>query len=167
MRRRVRPALADELAAETFLQAFAARSRYDPERADARPWLYGIASNLLRRYRRAEERRLRAYARAATPGSQDAGLDAVDARLDADAAGPALALALAALGPGERDALLLHAWADLTYEQIAEALSVPVGTVRSRLHRARGVVRELLERSGEEAGEPIAATPVPAREELR
>ena len=80
--------------------------------ADARPWLYGIAANLLRRHRRWKERRLRAYARGR--------------------------------GPGERDVLLLHAWADLTYDQIAEALAIPVGTVRSRLHRARGIVGELL-----------------------
>ncbi|HZV73907.1 MAG TPA: sigma factor [Conexibacter sp.] len=80
LRRRVERAPADELAAETFLQAFDARARYDATRADARPWLFGIAANLLRRHRRAEERRLRAYARAAVRPAQDADLVAVDAR---------------------------------------------------------------------------------------
>lgn len=163
LRRRVERALADELAAETFLQAFDARARYDLGRADARPWLYGIAANLLRRHRRAEERRLRAYARAAARPLHDADLAAVDARLDAGALAPALASALASLGPGERDALLLLAWAELSYEQIADALGVPVGTVRSRLHRARSVVRELIERSGEAVDDPAPAAPAAAR----
>jgi RNA polymerase sigma factor (sigma-70 family) len=140
----VEAALADELAAETFLQAFGARERYEPSLADVRPWLFGIAANLLRRHRRAEERRLRAYARAATRPDDASAFDGVDERLDAAATTAALATALSALGPGERDVLLLHAWADLSYEGIAAALAIPVGTVRSRLHRARGLVSELL-----------------------
>ncbi len=63
--------------------------------------------------------------------------------------------------------LLLHAWTELTYEQIADALAIPVGTVRSRLHRARGVVRELLERSGEEEDESAQQTVAAVREETR
>jgi RNA polymerase sigma-70 factor (ECF subfamily) len=110
---------------------------------------------------------LRAYARAAAPNREEAGLDAVDARLDAVDAGPALALALSALGPGERDALLLHAWAGFTYEQIALALDLPVGTVRSRLHRARKVMREPFERNGEELSEPTASAPVWTRRETQ
>ena len=158
---------ADEVAAETFLQAFAARERFDCSRPDARPWLFGIATNLLRRHRRAEERRLRAFARAATRPEDMSAFDGVDERLDATAAAGALATSLASLGPGERDVLLLYAWADLSYEEIADALAIPVGTVRSRLHRARGVMRELLERSGEEDGEPVAAASAVAREEIR
>ena len=167
LRRRVGSSLGDELAAETFLQAFDARARYDAGRADARPWLYGIASNLLRRHRRSEERRLRAYARSAGRPGQELDLDALAARLDARRVTGALAIALASLGPGERDVLLLHAWADLTYEQIAEALGTPVGTVRSRLHRARGVARELLARGGEGAGDDLPAAPAAIREEMR
>ncbi|MDW5598694.1 RNA polymerase sigma factor [Conexibacter stalactiti] len=168
LRRRLERALADELASETFLQAFDGRARFDRARADARPWLYGIAANLLRGHRRSEERRLRAYARAAVPAGEAGAYDEVEARLDAAASGRALATALASLGPGERDALLLHAWTDLSYEQIAEALEIPVGTVRSRLHRARGIVRELLAASGEAVGEPTTAGGLtPAREENR
>jgi RNA polymerase sigma factor (sigma-70 family) len=167
LRRRVEPALGDELAAETFLQAFAARERYDVAHADARPWLYGIAANLMRRHHRAEERRLRAYARAATRTDDEGAFEAIDARLDAAAAQRALATALASLGPGERDVPLLYAWVELSYEQIAEALGIPVGTVRSRLHRARRVVRELLGRCGEEERDPIVVVGPMAREEQR
>jgi RNA polymerase sigma-70 factor (ECF subfamily) len=148
LRHRLERSLADQLAAETFLQAFDARGRYDVSRADARPWLFGIASNLLARHRRDEERRLRAFARAGQLLDQKPGLDDVDGRLDAAAAAPVLAAALASLGAGDREVLLLYAWGDLSYEEIALALRLPVGTVRSRLHRARERVRRDLERGG-------------------
>jgi RNA polymerase sigma factor (sigma-70 family) len=145
MRRRVGASLADDLAAETFTRAFDARDRFDPGRADARPWLFGIAAHLVADHRRAEVRRLRAIART-DPGEliaedQEA---ATLARADAATLGPALAAALAGLRSQERDALLLAAWADLDYEQIAQATGVPVGTVRSRLHRARRHLRAAL-----------------------
>jgi RNA polymerase sigma-70 factor (ECF subfamily) len=137
LHRRVGITLADDLAAETFLRAFDARSRYDASHPDARPWLYGIASNLLRRHRRDEVRGLRAFARAGSPDGHDAGLEGVVARLDAAAQEAVLAEALASLPAREREVLLLHAWADLSYDEIAAALDVPVGTVRSRLSRGR------------------------------
>src|SRR5262249_46493721 len=62
LRRRVGSVRGEELAAETFAQAFAGRHRFDDVHTDARPWLYGIAVNLLRRHYRTEERELRAYA---------------------------------------------------------------------------------------------------------
>jgi RNA polymerase sigma-70 factor (ECF subfamily) len=145
LRRRLDRSLADELAAETFLQAFDGRGRYDVSRADARPWLFGIASHLLSRHRRGEERRLRAFARAGRMPAEDRGLDDADRRLDAAAAAPVLAAALASLRAGDREVLLLYAWADLSYEEISVALGVPVGTVRSRLHRARERVRREIE----------------------
>jgi len=144
LRRRVDQSLADELAAETFLRAFDGRAGYDVTRADARPWLFGIATRLLARHRRTEVRQLRAFARAGRLVPAEHGLDDVDARLDAAAASPALASALAELGATDREVLLLFAWADLTYEEISLALSVPVGTVKSRLHRARDLVRRKL-----------------------
>jgi RNA polymerase sigma factor (sigma-70 family) len=144
LRRRVERSLADELAADTFLRAFDARARYDVSRPDARPWLFGIATRLLAHHRRSEVRRLRAFARAGRPVADDIGADDVDARLDAAAAAPILAAALAALGAGEREVLLLFAWAELTYDEIAIALEIPVGTVKSRMHRARGGIRRRL-----------------------
>ena len=151
--RRVGPDLADDLAAETFTEGFRARFRFDTTRPDARPWLFGIATNLLRHHRRGEARRLRAYARLDRPADADGGFGGVEARLDAERAGPAIADALTHLSAGDRDVLLLLAWADLRYEEIAVALRIPVGTVRSRLHRARRRVRELLGDSGQYLGD--------------
>jgi RNA polymerase sigma-70 factor (ECF subfamily) len=130
--RRVGPDVGRDLAAETFTRAFAARRKYDSARGEPRAWLFGVAHNLLRRHYRDEERRLRALAR----------VDVV--RAGAGTEEPRLASALAGLPIEERDVLLLYAWADLSYDQIAESLALPVGTVRSRLHRARGRLREAL-----------------------
>ncbi|MGP4023880.1 RNA polymerase sigma factor [Actinomadura sp. 3N407] len=141
--RRLGDQAADDLVAETFLAAFRQRRRYDPGRSDARPWLYGIAANLIGKQRRSETRMLRALARTGVDPVADS-MDRVDARLSAAASARDLAGALARLSPGDRDVLLLIAWADLSYEQVAEALSIPVGTVRSRLNRARRKVREAL-----------------------
>lgn len=157
LRPRVGPQLAEDIAAETFSVAFRRRDGYDLQRADARPWLFGIAANLLRHHRREERRRLLAYAKVGTPGAIEPAFDDADARVDAGAAGPALALALAALRPWDREVLLLYAWADLTYQEIADALAIPIGTVRSRLGRARRRVRELLSASGQFEDEPTPA----------
>jgi RNA polymerase sigma factor (sigma-70 family) len=144
LRRRLDAPIAEELAAETFTRALRGLTRYDDDRPDALPWLYGIAANLARRHRRTELRRLRAYARTGRDPLLDEHADA-PARLDAAAAGPRLAAALAELRADDREALLLFAWAELSYEEIARALDVPVGTVRSRLHRARRTLRGHLE----------------------
>jgi RNA polymerase sigma-70 factor (ECF subfamily) len=136
--RRAGRALAEELASETFVRAFAARAGYDHAYPDARPWLYGIANNLLRKHARSEERRRRAYARALErDGFSDDALDSVADRIDASAGARVMAAALAQLSPADRDTLLLFALTDLEYEGIALATGVPVGTVRSRLHRVR------------------------------
>jgi RNA polymerase sigma-70 factor (ECF subfamily) len=141
--RRVGVALADDLAADTFLIAFRSRHRFRSGALDARPWLFGIAANLLRRHRRAEARQLRAYARTGLDPLDDE-ITAAERRVDAGAAGPRLAGALASLKRVDREVLLLVAWADLSYEEVAAALSIPIGTVRSRLSRARGRMREAL-----------------------
>ena len=150
LRRRIGPQIAEDLAIETFAVAFGRRGSYDPRQASARPWLFGIATNLLRHHRRTERRKLLAYARTGVDPdlAPDPGYEAAEARMEAQAAGPALALALASLRADERDVLLLYAWADLSYAEIADALGVPVGTVRSRLSRARTRLRELLAASG-------------------
>jgi RNA polymerase sigma factor (sigma-70 family) len=144
LRRRLDAPIAEELAAETFARALRGLKRYDDARPDALPWLYGIAANLARRHRRTELRRLRTYARTGRDPLQDEHADA-PARLDAAAAGPRLAAALAELRADDRETLLLFAWAELSYEEIARALDVPVGTVRSRLHRSRRTLRGHLE----------------------
>jgi RNA polymerase sigma-70 factor (ECF subfamily) len=144
LQRRVGPDAADELAAQTFLVAFERRARYDRSRPDARPWLFGIATNLLLHHRRQVVRRLRAYARTGVDPVLDA-FEGVEDRLDAAGLGRELAGALAGLSAEELEVLLLYAWAELSYPEIAMALEIPVGTVRSRLWRARGRIRELLE----------------------
>ncbi len=148
--RRAGTEVADELSAQTFEEAFRARRRYDPSRVSARGWLLGIATNLLRHHFRAETRRLAAYGRVPreAPELGDAA-NAANARLDAQALMPALARALAELPAPDRDVLLLFAWAELSYDEIAAALGIPTGTVRSRLHRSRERLRELLAASGQ------------------
>ena len=159
--RRVGPDEADALLGDLFRIAFERRDSYDTERLEARPWLYGIASNLLARHRQREARRLDATARLVqtSTASLDAFAD-VDERLDASRGWPEVAAAIAALPQGERDALLLYAWEGMAYDQIAVALEVPVGTVRSRLNRARGRLRELV---GAIAEEQVTATLRPDR----
>lgn len=140
-RRLTRP-LADDIAAETFLIAFRRRDTYDLSRPDARPWLYGIASNLISRHHRAEVRQYRALARAGVEESSEDHADRIAGEL---ADRPWLAAALAKLPAAERHVLLLVAWADLTSEEAGKALGVRAGTVRSRLHRARTKIRAALD----------------------
>lgn len=142
--RRTSPVVADDVMAEAFLVAFERRGTYDLERQDAAPWLFGIATNLLRRYHRHEVRALRALGRSAASDAVTGSMDEAalaDTRIDLAAALVEVASALRRMPQHQRDAVLLHAWGQLTYDQIAEALGVPVGTVRSRLHRARRTLR--------------------------
>ena len=137
--RRVGPDAADELVGDVFTIAFAARERFDPAVDTARPWLFGIATRLVARWYRSAERRDRAYERALTAGVASAADNAyalADERIDAATQARRLGVALDALADGDRDALLLYAWEGLSYSEIALALNVPVGTVRSRLFRA-------------------------------
>src|SRR5579863_9237880 len=142
--RRLGDQLADDVVGETFLAAFRRRKRYDLRRADARPWLYGIAANVIGKHRRAEVRMLRAFARTGADPVADGHADRVDSRVCAAAVQRDLAAALAGLSAGDRDVLLLIAWADLSYEETATALGIPIGTVRSRLNRARRKIRAVL-----------------------
>ncbi|MFF7563120.1 sigma-70 family RNA polymerase sigma factor [Streptomyces pseudovenezuelae] len=143
--RRLGEGAADDITSDTFLVAFRIRSRYDLARPNARPWLYGIAGNLIGRQRRSEVRALRALARTGqdpvAASWSESWVEDTDSRIAAQ--GP-LAGALAALSAGDRHVLLLVAWADLGYQEVAEALGIPVGTVRSRLNRARRKVRTAL-----------------------
>jgi RNA polymerase sigma factor (sigma-70 family) len=142
--RRLGPDAADDIVAETFLLAFRQRAAYDQARGDALPWLYGIATNLIGRRRREEIRLYRALARTGTDPVTASFTDLSDDRVTAGAAGGRLAAALAALPAAYRDTLLLIAWGDLSYEETAAALGVPMGTVRSRVNRARAALRRKL-----------------------
>jgi RNA polymerase sigma-70 factor (ECF subfamily) len=148
---RVGYGLAEELMAETFVRAFDARRRFDSRRASALPWLYGIASNLIRMHFRTEERRLRAYRAAVGLETQPGDLtDESVARLHASELASAIAAALATLPVAQSDVLLLHSYAELTTEEIAEALGISTGSVRKRLHRARRFMAEQLGLNGNE-----------------
>ncbi|MCP3799955.1 RNA polymerase sigma factor [Allokutzneria sp. A3M-2-11 16] len=137
--RRVGRDLADDLVAEAFLVMWERRADYDPHRASARAWLFGIATNLARMHERTEVRKLRAWARELGRGLD---VEAPDTRaaaaVDAENDVTRYAEALAGLRPEERDVLLLTAWADLSPTEIAKVLDLRVTTVRTRLHRARG-----------------------------
>src|SRR5262249_25127099 len=134
--------LADDLAAETFTLAFERRASCHAT-GSALPWLYGIATNLLRQGWRAEHRRRRAYGRSGIERWVSYEQEA-DSRVDGSSIEARLALALTAMPRRQREALLLYALADLSYEEIALALDVPIGTVRGWLHRARDRAQRLL-----------------------
>ena len=142
--RRAGRQVADDLVAETFLTAFAKRDRYDLGYSDARPWLYGIATNLVSQHRRDEARQYRIRQGAVAEPEVPDHADRVAAGVTAQAMRAPLDAALAALSAGDRDVLLLIAWEQLTYQEVSRALAIPAGTVRSRLHRARTKVRQAL-----------------------
>lgn len=132
---------ADDIMSETFLVAFDRRGSFDPTSGDARPWLFGIATTLMRKHARVEAK---AWKGLVADGAAAVPVDAIDAigsRIDAEVAVKAIAAALRKMPTRDRDALLLYAWADLDYEGVAQALGIPVGTVRSRLNRARRTLR--------------------------
>lgn len=142
--RRLGPDLAEDVASETFLIAFDRRGSYNSARAEVRPWLYGIASNLIARHARAETRRYKALARAFGAPDEDDHAEEVAVRLDAMAVRGRLAEALRRLPEPVRAVLLLVAWAGLNQQEAAAALDIPPGTARSRLHRARQEMRQAL-----------------------
>lgn len=132
---------AEDLLGETFVAAFRRRRAYDLSRPDARPWLYGIATKIIGQHRRTEAREFR-LRQAIAPDRADGGhADRVANAVTAQACGPALHRALADLSTGDRHVLLLIAWGQLSYEEVAQVLDIPVGTVRSRLNRARTRVK--------------------------
>ena len=142
--RRVGRQAADDLVAETFLVAFRKRAGYDARFSDARPWLYGIATNLIAQHRREEARQLRLRQASGPDPVQHDHAERAAQDVTAQSIRAPLAEALARLARPDRDVLLLIAWEQLSYDEVARALSIPVGTVRSRLHRARTKIREAL-----------------------
>jgi RNA polymerase sigma-70 factor (ECF subfamily) len=125
----------EDVAAEAFAVAFARRADYDPTRPDALPWLLGITTNLISRQYRDERRRLRLLA--ALGGQRPRDHYPIGAT-------SGVAAALGRLARRDRDVLVLYAVAELSYAEIAESLGIAEGTVRSRLHRARRIVQEVM-----------------------
>lgn len=139
-------AVAEDLTAETFVRAFAARARFRDQGHGVRAWLFQIAINVLRDEMRAEGRRADKHGRLPTAS------DAAPPSLPTD---PELTAQLRELPHPQLEVLLLYAWADLSYDEIALALGIRVGTVRSRLHRARGQLRQNLTMSTDPAVAPV------------
>src|SRR5438132_505467 len=148
-------ALAEELTAIVFLEAWRRRAQVELERDEAVPWLLGVATNVLRNLRRSQRRYRAALERLPREHAADFAAE-VEERLDDERQMRAALRALRQLPRADQDVLALCVWEELTYEQAALALGVPVGTVRSRLSRARARLRELTENGGHEWDERIA-----------
>jgi RNA polymerase sigma factor (sigma-70 family) len=135
--RRLGPDLAEELTAQAFAEAWAGRHRIDPDRGSPTAWLFGIATNLIRRHHRSEARQLRAYASTGVDPVASFDEAAIVNRLTAAEDWPAVAGVLAAMSPDDRELLTLATWAGLSYQELSDTLGLPLGTVKSRLNRAR------------------------------
>ncbi len=142
---RVGRSCADDVVADTFLAAFAQRQTYDVARSSARPWLFGILTNKIAERSRAEKIHYRAYARAWQNPVVEGIADRVADQVTAQAQRGRLVAALRRLSAGDRHVLLLFAWGQLSYDEVAQALRIPAGTVASRLNRARRKVRAALD----------------------
>jgi RNA polymerase sigma-70 factor, ECF subfamily len=133
----------EDIAARAFELAFELRQRFDPAYGSARPWLFGIATNLIRHHWRDERTHLLALQR--LPIDPDAAAADDPDRAYAAMVAPHVLRAIEGLGKDDRATFLLAALTDQSYAEIAAALDIPVGTVRSRINRARRQLRERLD----------------------
>ncbi len=142
--------LADELAGDVFVTAFSVRTRFDPAFGSVRAWLFGIAANVVRTRNRSEHRGTRARERVAgRRADDDTTIEEVTDRMARAQELATVTEALDRLTFADRQVIVLYAFETLSYPEIATALGVEVGTVRSRLNRARARLRELVVFSGE------------------
>jgi RNA polymerase sigma-70 factor (ECF subfamily) len=135
--RRVGPTLAEDLTAQVFAEAWAGRTRYDAAQGAAIGWIFGIATNILRHHRRREETQLRAFARRGVDPVESFDEAEVVDRVMVSDGWRRVASVLAELSEEDRNILTLAGWARLSYDDIAAALDMPVGTVKSRVSRTR------------------------------
>jgi len=142
-------AVAEDLTSLVFLEAWRRRRDVRLEHESALPWLYGVATNVLRNRRRAQRRYRDALARLPLERGDDFGEDA-DGRLDDERRARSALRLLTKLPKRDQDVIALCGWSELSYEEAAVALGLPVGTVRSRLSRARARLRELAGAGGHE-----------------
>lgn len=135
--RRLGPATAEDVVAEAFTIAWARIDTFDRQRGEFVSWLFGIVTNVIARHHRQETRQWRAFAKVGVDDT-DTFDDDLASRLDADVRWPHVADILAGMSSQDRDVLLLHVWQEMSYQQVADTLGIPIGTVRSRIARARG-----------------------------
>lgn len=146
--RRVGRDLAADVVAEAFRIAIEDLDHYDTARGSQQAWLFGIATNLLRRHWRTEARRLAAMSRYGTTRVPDGDpLLRIDEQTDANADLGRVLAAMAELDVEDRDLLVLIAWEGCSYRDAAYALGIPLGTIRSRLHRIRRTLRTAIRQS--------------------
>ncbi|MFF5403712.1 RNA polymerase sigma factor [Streptomyces misionensis] len=163
---------AEEVMSETFLTAWRSRDRVQEEGGSLLPWLLGIATHKADNARRGYRRRQLFLARQ-SPGAVEDFAARTAGRIDDARRLHAVQAALGRLRRPEREVLVLCVWSGLDYQETAEALGIPVGTVRSRLSRAREKLARLADESGREPrvrrGETTSAAALaalPVREEL-
>ncbi|HSX67118.1 RNA polymerase sigma factor [Nocardioides sp.] len=150
--RRAGSQTADDVLAEVFTAAFSQRAGFSSETGSALPWLYGIARNLTYRHFRSAANAQRAFGTwaAQQPDATGTHDDEVIAGVDSARRWQVVHTALGSVATDDREALLLYAWEELSYAEIAQVVGVPVGTVRSRIHRARAALRAALTETLEE-----------------
>ncbi|MFD0900265.1 RNA polymerase sigma factor [Actinomadura sediminis] len=152
---------AEDLTSVVFLETWRRRAQVDPPSDSLLPWLYGVATNVLNNHRRSLRRHRDALARIPAPVSPPDGADEAAARLDAERRMREVTAAIRKLPRRQREVLVLCAWEGLDYAEAAAALGVPIGTVRSRLARARARLRDVPGPAG--TARPDTARPDTAR----
>jgi RNA polymerase sigma-70 factor (ECF subfamily) len=152
-------ASAEDLASEVFLTAWRRRREvvFTTESGSVLPWLLGVATNLLRNQRRGKRRADAAIARLDPSNAQSDFSDDLLGRMADEARMAEVHAVVEQLAEHERDVLALCAWAGLDYEEAAIALDLPVGTIRSRLSRARAHLRVLVEANGHALSRDVMA----------
>jgi RNA polymerase sigma factor (sigma-70 family) len=157
---------AEDLMSTTFLHAWRRRADMQCGAEGPVPWLYGIAANLVRRHLRGVDRRRAGMARVSAPGAEPDPSDEIADRLDGASRADRVREALRSLPDSDQELFVLCVWEELSYQQAAAALGIPVGTVRSRLSRARSRLRLALGEPGVESGDvPTESTSVRPRKE--
>lgn len=143
--RRVGAQAAEDVTADVFCSAYAGAATFDPGRGTPIAWLMGITTNALANHWRREQRYLSAIAEVGIDPLRTDAVPSAERGASATVETQAVARVLTELPDGEREALMLYAWADLGYGDIAAALGIPIGTVRSRIARARQRLRDELQ----------------------
>jgi RNA polymerase sigma factor (sigma-70 family) len=147
LRRTGDPAVADDIRSAVFYEAWRRRREVDLSTREALPWLYGVAANVIRNHVRSSRRRRAAFRRVPRPPEEADVSELIADRLDATEQARGAIEMVNQLPAGERHVVLLCLVDDLSYEEAARALGLPIGTVRSRLSRARARLRKHERRS--------------------
>ncbi|GAA0939314.1 RNA polymerase sigma factor [Actinocorallia libanotica] len=135
-------AVAEDLASVVFLETWRRRKQVRLEGGSLLPWLYGVATNVLRNHQRSLRRYGAALSRLPEPVAPETDADLVAARLDDQRRMREILDRIAHLPRRDQELLVLCVWEELTYAEAATALGIPVGTVRSRLSRIRARLKE-------------------------